>query len=447
MVGKETLDMEHAMNSITKFSLAALIAALPVTGYAQVDTTPGTTDSQRTRQMDSQRDSRSSTSTMDSRQRSDVNHKAGVRVSKYLGKAIYNHEDKKIGDIEDLVMDGGYNRISYAVLSFGGFMGMGEKYFAIPWSSLEQRPGQEDRLYLNVTKDQLKNAPGFDKNSWPNAADSTFRTQVDNHYGVRRDASGNDISRQGSSWQDRNSSNYQQNRSTDQRQSTREHDQDRLATGQQQTQTQQDQRRASGQQGTQTQQDQRTATGQQGTANQQDRSQATSEHDQDRLATQNQRQTTGSATGTTRTDRTTDSDVDRRRSMASSDSGVSGPTKDGLLWSRRVSQVIDADIKTTSNQNVGEIEDLIIEPASGRIIYAVIDLERDMRSAARYTAIPISKLTTDSQKEEFVLSMGRDELRNAPSFNSGQWPDWSDDQFRNRVDRLSDAQGVDSFGR
>lgn len=65
-------------------------------------------------------------------------------------------------------------RVAYAVLSFGGFLGMGDKLFAIPWSSL-----------ANVDKELLKAAPGFDKDHWPNMADHTWGAKVYTYYGAK----------------------------------------------------------------------------------------------------------------------------------------------------------------------------------------------------------------------------------------------------------------------
>ncbi len=61
-------------------------------------------------------------------------------------------------------------RISYAVLSFGGFLGMGDRLFAVPWQALKLDT-ENKRFTLNVSKEQLKNAPGFDKDHWPTMAD------------------------------------------------------------------------------------------------------------------------------------------------------------------------------------------------------------------------------------------------------------------------------------
>jgi sporulation protein YlmC with PRC-barrel domain len=103
------------------------------------------------------------------------------RVSKAMGENVYGSDGKKLGDIKDVVLDGHSNRISYAVLSYGGILGMGDKYFAVPWGAMHYK-GQDNKRYLDVTSDDLKNAPGFDKSHWPDMADATFRKNVDTFY-------------------------------------------------------------------------------------------------------------------------------------------------------------------------------------------------------------------------------------------------------------------------
>jgi len=75
-------------------------------------------------------------------------------------------------------------RVAYAVLSFGGFLGMGDKLFAIPWSSLAIDT-VEKRFILNVDKSLLERAPGFDKNNWPDMADRTWGAGVYSYYGTK----------------------------------------------------------------------------------------------------------------------------------------------------------------------------------------------------------------------------------------------------------------------
>jgi sporulation protein YlmC with PRC-barrel domain len=106
------------------------------------------------------------------------------RASKLIGADVENGQGEDLGQIEDVVLDPQDGRVAYAVLSFGGFLGLGEKYFAIPWSALAAKAGDDDTLILNVDKEKLKNAPGFDRNSWPNMADRTWGREIHSYYGI-----------------------------------------------------------------------------------------------------------------------------------------------------------------------------------------------------------------------------------------------------------------------
>jgi len=106
-----------------------------------------------------------------------------VPASKIIGEAVVNRQNEDLGKIHDLVIDAKEGRLAYAVLSFGGFMGMGNKLFALPWKAL-QFAETENKLVLNVDKEKLKAAPGFDKDAkWPNFADRTWGTTIYKYYG------------------------------------------------------------------------------------------------------------------------------------------------------------------------------------------------------------------------------------------------------------------------
>jgi sporulation protein YlmC with PRC-barrel domain len=98
-----------------------------------------------------------------------------------LGNDVYNHRDEKIGDIKEIMLDMSGGKISYAVLSFGSFLGMGEKLFAVPWNALILDT-ENKRFTLDIEKDRLENAPGFDKDNWPDMADSTWRELIHSYY-------------------------------------------------------------------------------------------------------------------------------------------------------------------------------------------------------------------------------------------------------------------------
>ena len=93
--------------------------------------------------------------------------KSGVlKASALIGMNVHGTDGKKLGDIKDLVIDPEEGSVEYAVLEFGGFAGIGDKYFAVPWEAL-QLDQTNKKLSLDVHKKDLKNAPGFDKNNWP----------------------------------------------------------------------------------------------------------------------------------------------------------------------------------------------------------------------------------------------------------------------------------------
>ena len=93
--------------------------------------------------------------------------KSGVlKASDLLGMNVEGVDGKKLGDIKDLVIDPEEGGVEYAVLEFGGFAGIGDKYFAVPWEAL-RLDHMNKKLSLDVHKKDLKNAPGFDKNNWP----------------------------------------------------------------------------------------------------------------------------------------------------------------------------------------------------------------------------------------------------------------------------------------
>jgi sporulation protein YlmC with PRC-barrel domain len=101
-----------------------------------------------------------------------------------LGAKVINPEQEDLGTIEDIVIDVRDNRVVYAILSFGGFLGLGDKHFAIPWEALSFDASHKVAV-LSIDKDRLKNAPGFDKDRWPDMNDESWGTQVYRHYGYR----------------------------------------------------------------------------------------------------------------------------------------------------------------------------------------------------------------------------------------------------------------------
>lgn len=98
------------------------------------------------------------------------------------GDSVRNRAGDGLGKIEEIMLDLESGRVAYAVLSFGGFLGIGDKLFAVPWEALELNTAEHEFI-LDVDKQTLQNAPGFDKDNWPDMADLTWAAQVHAHYG------------------------------------------------------------------------------------------------------------------------------------------------------------------------------------------------------------------------------------------------------------------------
>lgn len=99
------------------------------------------------------------------------------------GNDVYNQSDEKLGDIKEYMLDMRNGRVSYAVLSFGGFLGLGEKLFAVPWSALTLDTVNK-RFTMNLDKNRLADAPGFDKDKWPDMANAEWVQGIHSYYGT-----------------------------------------------------------------------------------------------------------------------------------------------------------------------------------------------------------------------------------------------------------------------
>lgn len=108
------------------------------------------------------------------------------RASKILGSDVKNSQGDKLGDIKELVVDPDQGRIVYAVLSVGGFLGIKDKLFAVPWRALHLSRDKE-HYTLDIDKEKLKSAPGFDQKAWPDMANEHWRADVYKYYNQKPD--------------------------------------------------------------------------------------------------------------------------------------------------------------------------------------------------------------------------------------------------------------------
>lgn len=104
--------------------------------------------------------------------------------SSMMGTNVVNRTGDNLGDIKDIMIDPSSGNVAYVVVSFGGFLGIGDKYFAIPMEAF-QIDRENENFVLDVDKAKMENAPGFDKDNWPTSADRQFLTNVHSHYGYQ----------------------------------------------------------------------------------------------------------------------------------------------------------------------------------------------------------------------------------------------------------------------
>lgn len=106
-----------------------------------------------------------------------------LSASTLEGDDVYNLKGEKLGSIKEFMLDIENGKVCYVVMSFGGFLTLGEKLFAVPWTALTIDT-KNKRFLMDVDEDRLKEAPGFDPDNWPNMADSTWAERVHAYYGT-----------------------------------------------------------------------------------------------------------------------------------------------------------------------------------------------------------------------------------------------------------------------
>jgi len=112
-------------------------------------------------------------------------HTTAILASKVQGTSVYNKAGDKIGHVEDVVLDKLSNQIMFAVLGFGGFLGAGEKYYPVPWGTLDYDSGQGGYV-VPMDKDQLEAAPAYGLDELVNSdgSSSNIRAQTFDYYKV-----------------------------------------------------------------------------------------------------------------------------------------------------------------------------------------------------------------------------------------------------------------------
>jgi hypothetical protein len=106
-----------------------------------------------------------------------------IGSDKVEGTPVYRSNGERVGQIERVMIDKLTGKVAYAVMSFGGFMGIGEDYYPLPWSLLTYNPALEG-YEVNVSEQQLKGAPKYSKHESWDWSDRARDKRVSDYYGV-----------------------------------------------------------------------------------------------------------------------------------------------------------------------------------------------------------------------------------------------------------------------
>jgi sporulation protein YlmC with PRC-barrel domain len=106
-----------------------------------------------------------------------------MTASRLCGNKVINHQNETLGQIDEVVIDVPSGRVAYAAMASGGFLGLGERLFAVPWTALRYDAGREC-FVMDARKETFENAPGFDKDHWPTEAQREWHDSVHRFYGA-----------------------------------------------------------------------------------------------------------------------------------------------------------------------------------------------------------------------------------------------------------------------
>ena len=109
-----------------------------------------------------------------------------LSASSLASDDVYDPKGEKLGSVKEIMLDTRAVKSSYVVLSFGGFLSIGEKLFAVAWGALTVDT-ENKRLVMDTNEERLKEAPGFDADNWPNMADPVWEKTVHAYYGTQID--------------------------------------------------------------------------------------------------------------------------------------------------------------------------------------------------------------------------------------------------------------------
>lgn len=105
-----------------------------------------------------------------------------VPVSRLIQYEVINSRNEDMGQVQNIILDVAEGKIAFVVVAFGGILGISDKWFALPWEIVKWSPLNK-KFVINMPREVLKNAPGLDKDKWPEEINISWLRSCYNHYG------------------------------------------------------------------------------------------------------------------------------------------------------------------------------------------------------------------------------------------------------------------------
>jgi len=294
------------------------------------------------------------------------------KVSELLGSDVKNGANEKLGDLKDLVLDLPAGTIRYAVLSAGGFLGIGDKYVALP-SNLFHASADPKILLLDSDKQALKTAPSFDSEHWPDRVTSwTDRNinGIDSTLGTAARRTEGAVSNTWASVTNR----------LDERSSARRTASEGWVPGNYNSNNV-------------------TGINPDRTISEPSRAAATIPENQRYVVT----------------------------------NSVTSPSAATAWTSMKATQLLGTNIRNEANERLGEIKDIVVDLNSSRILYAVVGVGGTLGVGGRYFAVQPRILTSSPQDHVLIWNISKDAVKTMKSLDRNHWPEVGDPTWRDQV--------------
>ena len=332
------------------------------------------------------------------------------RATHVIGSDVRNTQNEDLGTINYIVLDRYLNRVSYAVLSYGGVLGVGAKHYAVPWSAIQyQAEGQPVRL--NLTKQQLDQDPGFG-DQWPDRANTKWGGPMDQ--GLQRTGAERTVE--------------QPRRDMQQQWDQQKKDAEQLKKDAEQLRKDSEQLKKDTDLESKDLEQTRRDSG----------TTIRPLEDLGRAPSPDVQSTYGRATEAPPDQATPDQAMEptaRTDSMYERDAAWQTASID----SRKVSEIIGTNVRNPQDDSdLGQIEDLVIS-RDGRVAYGIISYGGVLGMGEKLAAVPFSELHLDPAMTVAHLDSSRAVLDRL-AFDQNNWPDFSSQQYGRRVHENFNAQ-------